>query len=215
MYRKRVHLLSFTGLLNLVLIVNQFSLPNSAFAQTVERFSQSATAIVTIGSPATDCPSGWPIELVSGAYVSSGHDSPGGFGHARLHPEEAVDIAVVIGTPVISTFDGVVALADSEGATGYGVQVRVTGVCEGHVFTAVYAHLQAIAGSISVGHRVRRGDSIGRSGNTSGTGALTGPHLHYSFITSDQSLAPEPPLFPKLIEPTCSNDVYPGCGTIP
>lgn len=42
---------------------------------------------------------------------------------------------------------------------------------------AIYAHLQTGSLTVAPGQRVRRGQQVGRSGNT---GYSTGPHLHFA-----------------------------------
>lgn len=176
-----------------------------------ERFSQSATANVVVGSPRTDCPDIWPVP---GDFVTQG--PLGTAGHAGLAEggELAIDISAAPGTPISTTFTGTVVLADAEGGSGYGIQVRIQGTCNGTPFTAVFAHMQAIAAGIEDGVTVAKGQLIGFVGWTGHVipAGPAGAHLHYSFI----GLSPmNTPYIPKTIEPTCSNSVYPGCGTVP
>jgi murein DD-endopeptidase MepM/ murein hydrolase activator NlpD len=80
-----------------------------------------------------------------------------------------LDIAVPVGTPIISTMDGHVVHAGWNNQ-GYGNLVIV----ENGDYRTYYAHLSSIP--VSVGDTVKAGTTIGLSGNT---GNSTGPHLHY------------------------------------
>lgn len=80
-----------------------------------------------------------------------------------------VDVSASIGTPVIATGDGQVVWAAPHG--GYGNVIMID---HGHNLTSFYAHLSEIG--VKLGETVRRGDRIGKVGNT---GRSTGPHLHY------------------------------------
>ncbi|MGB2869372.1 MAG: M23 family metallopeptidase [Bacteroidota bacterium] len=104
-----------------------------------------------------------------------GYYSKKGIG-IRLHPvlniyrqHEGLDIANDVGTPVYAAADGSVQYSGRDG--GYGLMVEVN---HGFSFKTLYAHLSKIL--VREGQQVRRGDLIGRSGNT---GLSSGPHLHY------------------------------------
>ncbi|TNC71380.1 M23 family metallopeptidase [Rubellimicrobium roseum] len=92
-----------------------------------------------------------------------------GFGPRWGRMHEGVDLAGPIGTPVLTTADGVVTFAGW--ASGYGRLIKIQ-----HDFgiETRYGHLNAIR--VEVGQRVSRGDRIGDMGNS---GRSTGPHLHY------------------------------------
>lgn len=80
-----------------------------------------------------------------------------------------VDLAVVKGTPVHTTADGVVTTASWH--TGYGKLVVVD---HGNGFQTYYGHLSRIL--VIPGEEVRLGQVIALSGST---GHSTGPHVHY------------------------------------
>ena len=80
-----------------------------------------------------------------------------------------LDISNNIGTPVVSTGDGLVTWAGVQGAYGNLVMID-----HGQGLSSVYAHLSEF--SVKVGDEVKRGQLIGAVGNT---GRSTGPHLHY------------------------------------
>ncbi len=80
-----------------------------------------------------------------------------------------VDLAVVKGTPVHTTADGVVTTASWH--TGYGNLVVVD---HGNGFQTYYGHLSKVL--VIPGEEVRLGQVIALSGST---GRSTGPHVHY------------------------------------
>jgi len=82
---------------------------------------------------------------------------------------EGLDVATRIGNPVKVTADGVVTYAGVK--SGYG---KVVIVDHGFSMATRYGHLSAI--EVEPGQEVRRGELVGRVGNT---GRTTGPHLHY------------------------------------
>lgn len=89
-----------------------------------------------------------------------------------------VDFLLRRGTPVTATGNGVVRRA-SRSAT-YGRYVDIQHPEAGYVTR--YAHLSEIDEDLRQGVEVKRGDTIGYSGNS---GRTTGPHLHYEVRTTD------------------------------
>ncbi len=89
------------------------------------------------------------------------------YGTSRFH--EGMDFSADVGTPVYATGDGTVKSAGWE--SGYGNSVDIN---HGFNYLTRYAHLSVI--SVKPGQKVKRGDLIGKVGNT---GKSTGPHLHY------------------------------------
>lgn len=88
--------------------------------------------------------------------------------HGRgLH--QGVDIAAAPGQPVRASADGVVVQAGVIGGLG-----RAVYVAHGFGVATRYGHLARI--DVRPGQRVKRGDVLGRVGNT---GRSTGYHLHY------------------------------------
>lgn len=111
-------------------------------------------------------------------------------GTPRLH--RGIDFAVPRGTPVQVTADGTVTNATVTGCVAgvprcggrFGNRVYVD---HGNGRTTIYAHLEAVL--VRVGQRVRRGEVVGRVGNTGdsrGTNCRPtatnncGVHLHYA-----------------------------------
>jgi len=98
-----------------------------------------------------------------------------GFGY-RLSPftskrefHKGLDIATMIGTPIVAPADGLVVFAGREG--GFGKMITIN---HGYHLMTRYGHLHKLA--VIKGQFVKRGQVIGEVGNT---GRCTGPHLHY------------------------------------
>ena len=92
-----------------------------------------------------------------------------GFGIRDGSAHKGIDIANSIGTPIVSTADGVV--IDAGPASGFGLWVRVRHV-DGTVST--YGHVDRFV--VRVGQQVSAGQLIALMGNR---GESTGPHLHF------------------------------------
>ena len=87
----------------------------------------------------------------------------------------AIDIGAPVGTPIVASDSGYVAIAQWSDV-GYG---RMVIVDHGNGFQTLYAHFQAFY--VQVGQSVAKGQAIGQCG---GTGNTTGPHLHFEVIKS-------------------------------
>ncbi|MCD6449798.1 MAG: M23 family metallopeptidase, partial [Thermotogaceae bacterium] len=104
----------------------------------------------------------------------------------RIHPitkkwsfHTGVDIAAPLGTPVFAAGSGIVEYAGWY--KGYGNFILIN---HGKYKTA-YGHLSKI--DVFVGEYVRKGELIGRVGNT---GISTGPHVHFEVRVSDKTVNP-------------------------
>ncbi len=93
----------------------------------------------------------------------------------------AVDFAMEIGTKIYAARDGIVVdVKDDSNRVGYGEEFAkygnfVTIEHDDGTF-ATYYHLKRNGAYVRVGESVKRGDHIGKSGNT---GYSSGPHLHF------------------------------------
>jgi murein DD-endopeptidase MepM/ murein hydrolase activator NlpD len=83
-----------------------------------------------------------------------------------------LDYRARMGSPVVSTAEGVVSMARRNG--GFGLMIEVT---HENGFATRYAHLSKIL--VTRGQKVKRGEIIGLVGNT---GHSTGSHLHYEVL---------------------------------
>jgi len=101
-----------------------------------------------------------------------------GFSRSRFHPilhafraHHGVDYGAPMGTPVMTTADGVVVSAGYSRGEGNCVRIRHTNRMETY-----YLHLSRFARGMKPGRQVGQGDVIGYVGMT---GLATGPHLDY------------------------------------
>lgn len=102
------------------------------------------------------------------------------FGDARFH--KGVDLAAPTGTPVYAAEDGVIEEIGWRGGYGEYIRIRHRGEIATH-----YAHLSNFAKDLRQGARVKRGQMIGRVGET---GYATGPHLDYGVLVRDRHVDP-------------------------
>jgi murein DD-endopeptidase MepM/ murein hydrolase activator NlpD len=94
--------------------------------------------------------------------------------HPLLHyfrPHHGVDYGAPVGTPVMTTADGVVATTAYNRGEGNFIRIRHTSRVE-----TSYLHLSRFAKGIKPGKRVTQSEVIGYVGMT---GLATGPHLDY------------------------------------
>ena len=98
------------------------------------------------------------------------------FGNARVYNgslngyHSGTDFRAKVGTPLISTNDGVVVLVKDRFYSGGSVIID-----HGQGIYLCYYHMSRF--DVKVGDRVKQGDIIGLSGVS---GRVTGPHLHFS-----------------------------------
>lgn len=97
---------------------------------------------------------------------------------AEFH--NGIDIAVPVGTPVLSVRDATVYHVGYTALNGNYMRLR----CDDG-YHIVYAHLDEIVAQN--GERVYQGQKVATSGNT---GQSTGPHLHYGLSRDGQRIDP-------------------------
>lgn len=97
----------------------------------------------------------------------------------RLHA--GLDIAVPIGSPILAPADGVVSVAGWAGECGIKIQLN-----HGGGWDTRYCHNSKAL--VTVGQRVKQGETIALSGNTGGYS--TGPHLHFEIRKDGNPLDP-------------------------
>ena len=109
-----------------------------------------------------------------------------GFGY-RKHPvfkilkiHNGIDFGAAIGTAVYASGNGKIQQVQQK-KDGYGNSIVMD---HGYGFQSVYAHLSEI--SVKVGDVVKRGQIIGRVGNSGGVA----PHLHYEVIYKKKRVNP-------------------------
>jgi murein DD-endopeptidase MepM/ murein hydrolase activator NlpD len=110
-----------------------------------------------------------------------------GWGY-RIHPiykirkfHEGMDFTAPTGTDVYATGDGTILEAEST-FRGYGNKIMID---HGYGYKSLYGHLNEI--DVKVGQKVKRGDVIGKVGNT---GLSTAPHLHYEVSINNEKVNP-------------------------
>jgi len=109
------------------------------------------------------------IRPVKGGYLGSsfGYREDPFTSKVRFHYGQ--DFAVNYGTNIYSPAEGIINFSGNQG--GYGKVIKIK---HDNGFKTIYAHLSKIL--VKRGQNVKRGDLIGKSGNT---GRSVGPHLHY------------------------------------
>lgn len=93
---------------------------------------------------------------------------------------EGIDFTASVGTEIYATGDGTVVNVGRKG--GYGNCILIN---HGFGYQTLYAHLSKM--NVKPGQKVKRGQVIGRVGNT---GKSTSPHLHYEVIKGKRSVDP-------------------------
>lgn len=112
--------------------------------------------------------------------VTQGHNTGSHVGLSSW----AWDFGMAIGTPVRAAHDGTVRLARGDSRTGgcdsaFSADANYVVVDRGDGLESVYLHLDST--TMRVGQLVRRGDIVGRSGET---GWSCGAHLHFQIQRS-------------------------------
>ncbi|MCL2081475.1 MAG: peptidoglycan DD-metalloendopeptidase family protein [Oscillospiraceae bacterium] len=100
------------------------------------------------------------------------------FGRTAMHT--GIDFAGPIGSPVVSSSDGVVTFAGTK--TGYGLCVIIK---HPNGLSTLYGHNSR--NLVKAGDSVKQGDLIARVGNT---GRSTGPHVHFEIRVNDKPVNP-------------------------
>jgi murein DD-endopeptidase MepM/ murein hydrolase activator NlpD len=105
---------------------------------------------------------------------------------AKDYFHRGVDYAGAYGSPIVATADGRVALVGRE-AKRFKVHGNCVGLDHGQGVESIYLHLSRI--DVKEGDFVKAGQTIGALG---GTGAVTGPHLHWGLFVFGKSVDPTP-----------------------
>ncbi len=110
----------------------------------------------------------------------------GFFGSQRIYagepgaPHSGVDVAGVVGTPVVAPADGVVILA---AASPFTLEGNLLMIDHGMGLNSAFLHLSRI--DVKKGDVVRQGQAVGAIGMT---GRATGPHLHWGMKWGDERI---------------------------
>ncbi len=89
----------------------------------------------------------------------------------RIRPHKGTDFAAPVGTPILSTANGVIVKSSYTRANGRYVTVK-----HNNTYSTQYLHMQK--SNVKVGQQVEQGDVIGWVGMTGNT---SGPHVCYRF----------------------------------
>ena len=105
---------------------------------------------------------------------------------ANDYYHRGVDYAGAYGSPIIAPAAGRVALVGQE-SKGFVINGNCIGIDHGQGVESVFLHLSRIL--VKDGEFVKAGQVIGALG---GTGAATGPHLHWGLYVNGQAVDPSP-----------------------
>ncbi|OCQ97957.1 peptidase [Oscillatoriales cyanobacterium USR001] len=105
---------------------------------------------------------------------------------AKDYYHRGVDYAGAYGSPILAAAAGRVALVGRE-SQGFLIHGNVIGIDHGQGVETIYLHLSRI--DVKEGDFVKAGQVIGALG---GTGAATGPHLHWGLYVYGVSVDPVP-----------------------
>ena len=190
--------------------IDKVVINNVSFTGTLDGDSISAggSAVVIIGSPLGQPPSGWPTAQ---GCVTQG---PGGsYSHTG---DEAVDIGKLTGDSatykVYATHDGIAyAWTGPDGPFSSAAGKYVEVISHGGIFRTYYAHL--FSHSVTSGTAVEKGTELGVMGKTGSTDG--GAHVHYEVrgVYEGGVIEMKPPYIPVDVGP-CS-DACNCCFTTP
>jgi murein DD-endopeptidase MepM/ murein hydrolase activator NlpD len=110
------------------------------------------------------------------------------FGKVRTHTKgfsykhKGVDFAAPVGTPILSSGDGIVSYLGWK--SGYGKCIKIN---HDNNIATFYAHLDSFPKNLKLGSKVHQGQVIGKIGMT---GRTTGPHLHHEVLVGGIQVDP-------------------------
>ncbi|MFZ1654985.1 MAG: peptidoglycan DD-metalloendopeptidase family protein [Candidatus Moraniibacteriota bacterium] len=119
---------------------------------------------------------GYPLKSVTITqnYGKTSFAKKSGFYKSGFH--NGIDFGAATGTSVLAAADGKVIAIGNNGRYAYG---RYIAVDHGNGLVTMYGHLSSV--SKKLGDKVKRGDTIAKSGNT---GNSTGPHVHFTVFSA-------------------------------
>jgi len=173
-------------------LITPSPLPGGGFSNSVSSTANDLSSVF-IGTPAGDCPSGWPV-------AGSGSVTQGPGANVSHQSLEAVDIGTFYTDSLLASFNGIIQYKYSDPNASHpitgrtGLTVILGGTCNGVAFQAIYGHLDSFGSGIEVGTVVTKGQVIGYEGYTGYIlpPDIRGTHLHYEF----RGLRMEPPYIP-------------------
>lgn len=127
-----------------------------------------------LGSSFSRYPLGIKSQVSSGFNPARKHPITG-----QIRPHRGTDWAVPVGTAVYAPADGAIVKAKTNHpAAGTFIEMQ-----HGKRYVTRYLHLSQL--NVQEGQQVRKGDVIGKTGNT---GLSTGPHLHYELFIDGRAV---------------------------
>ncbi|MFC1733332.1 peptidoglycan DD-metalloendopeptidase family protein, partial [candidate division KSB1 bacterium] len=154
-------------------------------------------------------PGGYPVD---GGRIRSGFGRrPDPFDSKHMEDHWGLDIGgLPVGTPVKTTADGRVVQVErrrTNSKEGLGLFVKIEHFSETEGWITLYGHLSEVDPNIRVGTEVKRGDVIGKLGDT---GRATAAHLHYEIRQVDMLTGKESKMDPRIahINPYAYRDMY-------
>ena len=106
----------------------------------------------------------------------------------RIRPHKGTDFAAPVGTPILSTANGVIVKSSYTRANGRYVTVK-----HNNTYSTQYLHMQK--SNVRVGQQIEQGDVIGWVGMTGNT---SGPHVCYRFWKNGLQVAPFKQKLPEV-----------------
>lgn len=124
----------------------------------------------------------YPVAKADYRVTGEWANSPSYYAQFGQRGHNGVDVGVLSGTPVYALDDGVIEFAGWGGNHPWAGAVAGNYVLARHWWGySGYAHLKTW--NVLAGQRVKRGQQVAYSGNTSGVaGGTTGDHLHYETL---------------------------------
>lgn len=123
----------------------------------------------------------WPCQGSTRITSGYGGRNTGIPGASTNH--KGIDVGCPIGTPIVSVLDGKVIFTGYNKYRGYYIMVD-----HGGGVVTLYQHCKANSYKVSVGDKVKAGQTIILSGDT---GIGSGPHLHFEVLINGSNVNPE------------------------
>jgi len=140
-------------------LLDEASIQRDRFAELLDFLGKQKSILAST-------PSIWPV--IGWTTSEFGYRVSPFTGKREFH--RGIDIATEIGKEIVAPANGIVSKVLENRGMGNLVKIN-----HGNGVVTVYGHLLK-KGAVKVGQKIRRGDVIGRVGNS---GRSTGPHLHY------------------------------------
>ncbi|BBA84789.1 peptidoglycan DD-metalloendopeptidase family protein [endosymbiont of Pachyrhynchus infernalis] len=98
----------------------------------------------------------------------------------KIYPHKGIDIAMPIGTPILSVSNGIIKDISKDNISGNYIVIKHNNRC-----ITKYMHLKKCI--VKKGQKINLGQCIGYSGNS---GRSTGPHLHFEIWINSNAVNP-------------------------